>query len=465
MTQAGAVVVVVDMRCLLFCIFLFTNSSYGLEVVPVFKDILKIGSGLGLGCFFWNLVHTERFEGVPWIEVVRQYLTEQYHLVFYGKLPPVLHLHHPPSENKCVNRSKDLIELHELFTSFNGSTSESNAVFAVNLIGLPGSGKEQLARQYGLLVHKGVYGSTIISLNCESKEQFEDDLIKAICKLEAFKGEKPKRKEYIGDTIQDLMNVFQTLLRARPGWLLILDNIRDTNITEQTFYKQLPQPGSDHWGQGNMLFATQVHLMYEGEFVKLKNINRGMSPNDAKQLLCELVSRGTGGCINDKDTKRLVKKLECLPLAIVAAGIFIKLKSGITTYTFADFLSGFEEENGKAEKLYDRLNHQKGVNKYSLSTALRMSVEKHLEQDTDGVVKDLCAFLRSSGNLEIPYHVLKTYLKTKGHDEVDVLMLIHFPLVEYVAEKEVFRFTHAVKKAFYYVCPTGNLLEHQKESD
>ena len=212
-----------------------------------------------------------------------------------------------------------------------------------------------------------------------------------------------------------------------------------------------------------MLVTTQVHPRQDGAFVKVMQTNRGMNPNDAKQLLCELVAGGKGGC-DQQESERLVKKLEFLPLAIVAAGIFIDLKSKISTYTFADYLSRLEEENTKASKLYENLMCKESDCKPSLQTALRMAVEKHLEQDTDAVLKDVCAFLGSSENLEIPYHVLKNYLETKGHYDVDMLMLIHFPLMEYVEEKKVFRFTHAVKTAFYHVCPSGNLLEHLKES-
>ena len=446
------------MRYLLLYFLRFFKYCYGwLQVV-----FGIVTASLGVFLAFWYLAQTERFLGVPWLEVGKQFLEEQSNMMLNGTLPPVILLRVPPSDNKCVNRSEELTHLYELFNSFNASTTASGdkVVYTVYLMGPPGLGKEELSRQFGKLVH-GHHRNTVITLNCESEEKFKDDLIKSVHELKAYrtyKGANTECKEYSAERIQGLMSEFRKLLQARLGWLLIVNNIRDPNITHTSFYKELPQPGSDKWGQGYMLVTTQVHLRREGPFVKLKKINRGMNPNDAKQLLCELVAGGKGGCTNDQEAGSLVEKLEFLPLAIVVAGNFINQMSGIiTSYTLGTFVTRFEEENGKAEKYYDRLGLKEGEGKCSLQTALRMAFKKHLEHDTGGVLKDVCAFLGSSENLEVPYHVLKNYLEKKGHDEVDVLMLIHFPLMEYGNLLEHLKESD--------VCPTGNLLEHLKESD
>ena len=217
--------------------------------------------------------------------------------------------------------------------------------------------------------------STVITLNTESEERFKHDLIEPLLELKAAKGTEATKEVFSKNTIDYLFDQLQLFLRERPGWLLIVDNMRDRSTTQRMFYKELPEPGTDRWGQGYMLVTTQVHPRQDGAFVKVMQTNRGMNPNDAKQLLCELVAGGKGGC-DQQESERLVKKLEFLPLAIVAAGIFIDLKSKITTYTFADYLSRLEEENTKASKLYENLMCKESDCKPSLQTALKNGSRK-----------------------------------------------------------------------------------------
>ena len=56
------------------------------------------------------------------------------------------------------------------------------------LVGLPGSGKSELARQYGDFVFKNGDVSTVITLNTESEERFKHDLIEPLLELKAAKG-------------------------------------------------------------------------------------------------------------------------------------------------------------------------------------------------------------------------------------------------------------------------------------
>ena len=99
-------------------------------------------------------------------------------------------------------------------------------------------------------------------MSTESEGQFRDDLINAIIKLKAAEGIDTKKKDYNEEEIEDLIEELQKLLtRRRPGWLLIVDNIRNTNITRGGFYKKLPNPGTENWGKGYMLLTTQVFLL------------------------------------------------------------------------------------------------------------------------------------------------------------------------------------------------------------
>ena len=332
-----------------------------------------------------------------------------------------------------------------MFNSFDTSTSDK-VVYAVYLVGLPGSGKSELARQYGNLLFERGEVSTVITLSTESEGQFRDDVIQAIIKLKAAEGTDTKKKDYNEETIEDLIEELQKLLTGRrPGWLLIVDNIRNTKITRGGFYKKLPNPGTKNWGKGYMLLTTQVFLLDDDKFVRIKKTNEGMTPNDAKQFLCELVRRGKGDC-PDGDAEAIVKRLEYLPLGILAAGTFIEKKMKWKSYTIAEYLQTFDNENSKALNIS---MSSKTDYPHSMRTALLLAVQNSVEGDSDAnSVKDFCAFVGFINKEEIRSKRVQSYLEMKGHSEESIQKLINFPLVDFLEEKKVFRVHQVTRDAF-----------------
>ena len=349
-----------------------------------------------------------------------------------------------PPQHNCITRTEELTQIKELFNSFDRSTDDK-VVYAVYLVGLPGSGKSELARQYGNLVFKSGEVSTVITLSTESEEQFQHDLIEVLLELKAAKGTEATREELSKKEIQSLVSELQVLMRERPGWLLIVDNIRDKHTTQSSFYKELPQPGTERWGQGYVLLTTQVLILEDGKFVKIKKANEGMTPNDAKQFLCELVKRGKGDC-PDGDAEAIVKRLEYLPLAILAAGTFIERKLKLKSYTLAEYRENFDEENAKA---FNISIPTKTDYPHSMQIALLLAVRNSVEGDFDAsIVRDFCAFVGFTDEEETLSHLVQSYLEMKGHSEESIQKLIYFPLVDFLEEKKVFRVHQVTRDAF-----------------
>ena len=234
--------------------------------------------------YYQKQIQDASWKGFGWFaEKVKEKITE-------GKFQTVKLVRQDPPQHKAyINRSEELTQLKKLFDSFDTSTDDK-VVYAVYLVGMPGSGKSELACQYGKLVYKSGEVSTVITLNTESKKQFQDDLIDALLELKAAKGTEATQEEFRKKEIVNLVHELRVLLQERPGWLLIIDNIRNLHTTQTSFYEGLPKPGTERWGQGYMLLTTQVHIRKEGKFVKINTTN-GMTQNDAKTFLCELVER------------------------------------------------------------------------------------------------------------------------------------------------------------------------------
>lgn len=79
--------------------------------------------------------------------------------------------------------------------------------------------------------------------------------------------------------------------------------------------KWLPQPGSEDWGEGNVLITTQDGKLVEevNDFVAEYRLNHGMSEEDALALLQSLTGKK-----EDAKARELVSKLYRLPLGILA---------------------------------------------------------------------------------------------------------------------------------------------------
>ena len=387
--------------------------------------------------YFEKQINDFSWNALGWsARTVQQKVTE-------GKFPPVKLLRNPPQHN-CITRSEELTQLKELFDSFDTSTDDK-VVYAVYLVGLPGSGKSELARQYGNLVFKSGEVSTVITLSTENEGQFQHDLIEALLEVKAAKGTKATKEELSKKEINYLVSELRLVLRERPGWLLIVDNIRNKNTTQSSFYKELPEPGSERWGQGYVLLTTQVLILEDGKFVKIKKANEGMTPNDAKQFLCELVKRGKGDC-PDGDAEAIVKRLEYLPLAILAAGTFIERKLKLKSYTLAEYRENFDEENAKA---FNISIPTKTDYPHSMQIALLLAVRNSVEGDFDAsIVRDFCAFVGFTDEEETLSHLVQSYLEMKGHSEESIQKLIYFPLVDFLEEKKVFRVHQVTRDAF-----------------
>ena len=78
-------------------------------------------------------------------ENLKEYL-KGYVKDFWTGSKPMKLVRDPPQHN-CITRSEELTQLKELFNSFDRRTDDKT-VYAVYLVGLPGSGKSELARQY-----------------------------------------------------------------------------------------------------------------------------------------------------------------------------------------------------------------------------------------------------------------------------------------------------------------------------
>ena len=92
------------------------------------------------------------------------------------------YLRERPHEKYIVKREEDIENLKKLFDSFEHSKEVVNVVY---LVGVPGSGKTELARQFGKSMYCKRNGApVVVTLNTEDPYEFKTTLAKSIWEIE-----------------------------------------------------------------------------------------------------------------------------------------------------------------------------------------------------------------------------------------------------------------------------------------
>ena len=368
--------------------------------------------------------------------------------------PAVKLVRDPPHHKYIANREKELKELKELFDGF---PSHDNVVNVVYLFGVPGSGKTEIARQYGNFAYEKHGVSTVITLNAEGSHEFRKTLFNVLQEIKT-----PKLTIEHVDLMQrwklsDLVNELRQLLQKRTGWLLIVDNIRDPNITQKELYKELPRPGTDKWGTGMMLVTTQVPLHHRNSaHVKIKDTNDGLILEDATTFLCGLVTRNESarGC-DKKVATDIVIELERLPLSIFAAGIYIESSMSMKSdgsYSIASYLAELQSLGIlHAQDLKPSQSEYRLSMLAALQLTINQTINVNSEQLPADVFLDFMALIGYAARLDeatIPSVDVEDYMKMRGHDPKLFLTLRNFPLVNFLEDKKRFWVHQVVRYAF-----------------
>ena len=247
------------------------------------------------------------------------------------------------------------------------------------------------------------------------------------------------RSNIFRETLPYLSNKLRQLLKERLDWLLVVDNIRELELSLELL-KYVPKVGSESWGKGHVLLTTQIEDIVPPQprqCVTLKKVNEGMTSVDARRLLCNLVnvSHSDSQCL--VDAKSVIEQLEYLPLAILAAGVFIREEMVTNkSYSLVAYIQDFELNMKSSATYYEHF----GVSgafpyKYSMQTALRMAVNQSFHRGTDDyqrIIKDARFFIGFIDQQEVSYYFLNRFLEIKGHDKGLVHLLTHSSFMDFI---------------------------------
>ena len=286
---------------------------------------------------------------------------------------------------------------------------DEDVVKTVYLTGQPGSGKTELARQYGEQFRKERYlddtsKPLVITLNGNSEESLFKSVKEATREI---RSSKPS------NDLMDLMKELSNYFRYYSGaWLLVIDDM----FEKKTFNNLFPRPGAKEWGGGRVLVTTQDNDLVPvcHQFAKKLSLNEGMTKEDALALLKEISEVEV-----DDYAEEIIEELRYLPLALACCATFVgetREDRASTQFGWQEYLQLYRKNVKLDPRTFPNHNH---AYPFSMTTATEMAVKRMAEKSD--VLRLTFSFLSYCALLPVPLNVLAHYVKenlpTQNDDE------------------------------------------------
>lgn len=298
-----------------------------------------------------------------------------------------------PDENILLKRQEVSKELVKILTK---SSSEINIAV---LLGVGGSGKSTIAKQYGK-AHK----SKIVWLvNAETRQNLLvsfETLAYALCDNNLDRQELRNIlniKDFIKQEAQ-LLLFTQKQLKQADKWLLIFDNV--TSLQDIVGYLPL---STDGWGSGSVIITTRNSNIINNEFVNANNVIQvgAISRAEKLELFKRIIKKPVNlSKISQAEMEQFLDRIPSFPLDILLAANYLNF----TKIGFAEYLGEIESSNHSFNELQSSILDE--VQQYThtryniVSVALQDILNKNVE------FKELMLLLSMLDSQDIPKDLL-----------------------------------------------------------
>ncbi|MBN8512265.1 MAG: tetratricopeptide repeat protein [Rickettsiales bacterium] len=222
-----------------------------------------------------------------------------------------------------VPQDYKLLERTNIEQKLEQKLSKNTGIQSVALVGIGGSGKTTIARQYA----RNSDASLIWEINAENKET----IISSMQQLaqEAAKNSKDQDELEQIKTIRDVSEKERRLwlflsksIRKYNGWLLIYDNVRNF----QEVIKYFPHD-ENIWGNGKVIITTSNANITHSDYISDKNVIyvNDLSNPEKLRLFAKIISGNDQlSETQKKDYESCLKNIPSFPLDISIAAHYIK---------------------------------------------------------------------------------------------------------------------------------------------
>ncbi|OJW53928.1 MAG: hypothetical protein BGO67_07630 [Alphaproteobacteria bacterium 41-28] len=294
-----------------------------------------------------------------------------------------------------------LLDRPELISEIDEKLKERQDIQTIALVGIGGSGKKVLARQYA----RQQKAPVVWEMNAETQETLLHSF--AILGYVLSKSEEDKR---IYKALQDIKNpqereekiVFyvREKLRSYPNWLLIYYNVANFGSIQKYF------PQEVGWGKGKVIITTRDSNIQNNSHINHIVILGELDEQQRLDLFTKILNKGSPTQLTAskiKEAKQFLNQIPPFPLDVSVAAYYLK-ETKIPYEKYIEYMSTHNNEFDKLQEnvLKEVSNYEK--TRYSIITlSLKQIINAHVD------FSDLLLLISLLGSKNIPLDLLYEY--------------------------------------------------------
>lgn len=316
----------------------------------------------------------------------------------------------PVRSNLVMPADPTLLTRPELLTQIEESLKGPQPVKAIALVGIAGSGKTTIARQYARLQEAPV----VWEINAETKEALMgsfETLAQALAKTEkdqrVLRGlQEIKKAEEREKKIYQFVKDFLTFHR---DWILIYDNVENFADLQHQF----PQDDGT-WGQGRVVVTTRDSTIQNMRTISQVIPIKELDQIEKLTLFMKIMNHGMNfswTSAQKEAAETFLKSIPPFPLDISIAAYYIKS----TDISYERYLKRLEEYHKDFIEMQE--NVLKGTSDYSKArySIISLSLDHLLEMHQD--FPYLLLFMSLLDSQNIPRDLLETHINGASLDK------------------------------------------------
>ncbi|OJW48289.1 MAG: hypothetical protein BGO67_05410 [Alphaproteobacteria bacterium 41-28] len=308
-----------------------------------------------------------------------------------------------PSENSLLHRPDLLAQIDEKFKE------QKDGIRTVALVGIGGSGKTTLARQYARQQNANIVWEVNAETHESLKRSFEN-LAESLVKTNEDK-QVWKEIEEIKNPIKKEEKVIQFVkdhLRPYSSWVLVFDNVEKFIDIK----KYLPQD-LNTWGKGKILLTTRDVNIQNNRYVNSVIPIGELSQNQkldlfSKILIDELPQFFTYN--TKEETKKFLEKIPSFPLDVSIAAYYLRS----TKIDYNTYLNSLIQQDVNFRNIQENILKESGDYIKSRYSIITLSAKDLIEENKN--FKDLLLFLCILDSQHIPKSLLAKHKSNADGD-------------------------------------------------